>query len=328
MAFATTGISADKALDDGVYAKISTNKGDIVLRLFYQKVPLTVTNFVGLAEGKIKSNKSEGTPFYDGIKFHRVIKEFMIQSGDPEGTGRGGPGYRFPDEIDASLRHDKPGILSMANAGPNTNGSQFFITHVPTPHLDGKHAVFGEVVEGMDVVNKIKRNDVMNTVRIIRVGEKAKAFVADQASFSKLLAEQQSSNQKKAQAAQRVLAKQIHKRWPDAKTTPSGLMYVVKKEGSGDKPKAGQTVTAHYVGTLLKSGKKFDSSIDRGTPFKFPVGRGRVIKGWDEAFIDMRKGEKRTLIIPYQLAYGERGFPPVIPSKATLVFDVELLDFK
>ncbi len=175
-------------MEDGLYAKITTNRGDILVRLHYEKVPLTVTNFVGLAEGTIESSRPQGEPFYDGLRFHRVIADFMIQGGCPEGSGRGGPGYRFPDEIDASLRHDGPGVLSMANAGPNTNGSQFFITHGPTPHLDGRHAVFGRVVEGQDVVDAVEGGDVMEKVEILRVGAEAEAFVADQESFDKLLA--------------------------------------------------------------------------------------------------------------------------------------------
>ena len=181
-------------MTDGVYAEIDTTKGKILLKLEYEKTPLTVANFVGLAEGTKNYAKTPGEapsaqnkPFYDGVKFHRVIKDFMIQTGDPQGTGRGGPGYRFRDEIDPSLKHDRPGILSMANAGPATNGSQFFITHVPTPHLDGKHAVFGSVVEGQDVVNKIEQGDSIKTIKILRVGEKAKAFKGDEAEFQKHL---------------------------------------------------------------------------------------------------------------------------------------------
>ncbi len=125
-------------MDEGLYAKMTTDRGDILIRLHYEKVPMTVMNFVGLAEGTLESNQPAGEPFYDGLTFHRVIDDFMIQGGCPDGTGRGGPGYRFPDEIDRSLRHDSAGVLSMANAGPDTNGSQFFITHGPTPHLDGR----------------------------------------------------------------------------------------------------------------------------------------------------------------------------------------------
>jgi len=178
---------------DGLYADIDTTKGRILVQLEFEKTPLTVTSFVGLAEGTKNYSKdrsapkpANGVPFYDGIVFHRVIRDFMVQCGDPTGTGAGGPGYRFRDEIDPSLRHDRPGILSMANAGPGTNGSQFFITHVPTPWLDGKHAVFGSVVEGQDVVNAIAQGDKIKTVRIHRVGEKAQAFKADQAAFDKL----------------------------------------------------------------------------------------------------------------------------------------------
>jgi peptidylprolyl isomerase len=181
-----------KQLADGVYAEMETSKGKIVLQLEFEKTPLTVANFVGLAEGTKDYSRSPGEPpkaqnkpFYDGLTFHRVIPDFMIQGGDPQGSGRGGPGYQFRNEIDPSLKHDKPGILSMANAGPDTNGSQFFITHKDTPWLDGKHTVFGHVVEGQDVVNKIAMGDTIKSLKIVRIGEKAKAFKGDEADFQK-----------------------------------------------------------------------------------------------------------------------------------------------
>jgi peptidylprolyl isomerase len=184
---------ADKKLPDGVYAEMETSKGKILLELEYQKTPLTVANFVGLAEGtkhyskaRGEAPKFQGKPFYDGLTFHRVIPDFMIQGGCPEGSGRGGPGYRFKDEFDPSLKHSGPGTFSMANAGPGTNGSQFFITHKDTPWLDGKHSVFGHVVEGQDVVNKIEKGDVLKTVKILRIGDKAKQFKGDQADFERL----------------------------------------------------------------------------------------------------------------------------------------------
>ena len=181
-------ISAENPpLADGLYAKIMTSKGDILIKLEFEKTPLTVTNFVGLAEGTKNSNRGKGVRFYDGLTFHRVIPDFMVQGGDPDGKGMGGPGYTFPDEIYSTLRHDAPGTLSMANSGPDTNGSQFFITHIRTPWLDGKHTVFGRVIEGQDVVNAIRQGDTIKTINIIRIGQKAAAFKTDQVSFEMLL---------------------------------------------------------------------------------------------------------------------------------------------
>ncbi len=319
---------AETKLTDGLYAKFVTNKGDIVCKLEFEKTPITVANFVGLAEGTKQLGGGagkEGVRFYDGLTFHRVIANFMIQGGCPLGTGTGGPGYTFPDEIDPTLTHNGPGILSMANAGPGTNGSQFFITHNATPHLDGKHTVWGHVVEGMDVVNKIAKDDTIKTVEIIRVGDAAKAFKSDQAAFDALIAGQEDRAKEKELAAMEKSMEQIKGQWPNAITTESGLKYIVEAEGTGDSPKVGDMVKVHYTGKLL-DGTKFDSSVDRGNPIDFPVGQGRVIKGWDEALLTMKKGEKRVLIIPASLGYGPSGRGP-IPPNATMVFDVELIDF-
>lgn len=340
------GAFAAEDLSDGLYAELNTTKGRILLELEFEKTPLTVANFVGLAEGTKDSNKPKGTKFYDGTVFHRVIPGFMIQGGDPEGTGRGGPGYRFADEFDPTLRHTGPGILSMANAGPGSNGSQFFITVGPTPHLDDKHSVFGKVVDGMDVVTAIStapRNASdrpneeikINSVNIIRVGEEAKAFKADQAAFEKLLAgvaaRQADKDKARLEAEKADLAGQVaaySAQHPDAEwqTTPSGLRYLVTAEGSGEKPKPGTVIRAHYTGKF-PNGEVFDSSVQRNQPFAFPVKTGRVIPGWDEALSDMKKGEKRVLVVPPHLAYGPRGAGGVIPPNATLIFEVELLDF-
>ncbi|MGE4560156.1 MAG: peptidylprolyl isomerase [Desulfobulbus sp.] len=324
------GLEAKIAMKDGLYAKIATDKGDIVLQLFYAQTPLTVINFVGLAEGTLKLGGADqplGKPFYDGLTFHRVIANFMIQGGCPLGTGTGGPGYTFPDEFDPNLRHDGPGILSMANAGPGTNGSQFFITHVATPHLDGKHTVFGKVVDGQSVVDRIDRGDVIKSITILRVGKEAEAFKTDQDAFDAALASIKEREAEALKAQKEKIEKLIKEQWPKAERSKSGLYSQVEQKGEGDPPAAGTVISAHYTGRLLLGNRKFDSSYDRGEPISFPVGTGRVIRGWDEALSQMTKGEKRTLIIPPELAYGERGAGGVIPPNAWLVFDVELVDF-
>jgi len=321
-------------IEDGLYAQMDTSKGMIVLQLEFEKTPMTVANFIGLAEGTKISNKPEGTRFYDGLVFHRVIPDFMIQGGCPLGTGTGGPGYKFADEIDPALQHKGPGILSMANAGPGTNGSQFFITHKATPWLDGKHTVFGQVVSGQEVVNAIAKGDILKAVKILRVGEAAKAFKSDQVAFTALAKgiakdklsrnKERMNNEKKQIDA--ILA-DLKKKHPEGElvTSKTGLQYVITKAGAGEKVGRGKNIKAHYTGKLL-NGTVFDSSMKR-EPLEFVVGTGRVIKGWDEALSDMAKGEKRTLIIPPDLAYGESGRPPIIPPNSVLVFDVELVDF-
>ena len=309
-------------LGDGLYAKFITSRGDILAKLEFEKTPLTVANFVGLAEGTKESNRGLGVRFYDGLTFHRVIPNFMIQGGDPTGDGTGGPGYRFPDEFDPALKHEAPGILSMANSGPGTNGSQFFITHVETPWLDGKHTIFGHVVEGQEVVKAIRQGDTIQTVKIIRVGRKAKAFKTDQDAFDALGQKAEKEKQEKIATEQSL----IKQKYPHAVRTPSGLQYVILKEGKGEQtPSPWTRVTIHYTGFLL-NGAKFDSSMDRGKPFQFQVGTGEVIKGWDKAVLTMKKGEKRILIIPPGLAYGNQA-NGIIPPNSTLVFEVELIDF-
>jgi len=224
--------------------------------------------------------------------------------------------------------------LSMANAGPATNGSQFFITHVPTPHLDNRHSVFGHVVKGQPVVDAIVQGDKIDTLEIVRIGDKAKAFVANDETFAKLKSGNSDRIKKMQEEKNAALQKEragtlseIEKKYPGSTATASGLRYIVtRKADSNTKPKKGNEVTAHYTGYLL-NGKKFDSSVDRGQPFVFKVGQGNVIKGWDEAFLDMGKGEKRTLIIPPELGYGARGAGGVIPPNAYLIFEVEMLNF-
>jgi peptidylprolyl isomerase len=314
---------ADGALGNGLFAQIRTTRGDIVVRLEYQKTPLTVCNFVALAEGKMKTQRNG--PFYNGLSFHRVIDNFMIQGGDPTGNGSGGPGYRFPDEFNPSLRHDGPGVLSMANAGPGTNGSQFFITHVKTSWLDGKHTVFGKVVQGQDVVNAIKQGDKINTITIIRNGPEANAFKADQAAFDQLLKEATADTASKIKVKRDADLAQIKKKYPNAVLSTSGIHYIIQKPGSGDKPSRGKTVALTYKGMLL-SGKVFDGSDFQGGPLEFQVGLGKVIPGWEETVLDMQFGEKRLVVIPPELAYGEQAVGNgLIPANSFLVFEMELV---
>ncbi len=311
-------------LPDGLYARMETSKGVIILSLEYKKTPMTVANFVGLAEGTIRSKTVSEKQFYKGLTFHRVIKDFMIQSGDPLGNGTGGPGYKFPDEFHPDLKHDGPGTLSMANSGPDTNGSQFFITHKATSWLDGAHTVFGHVISGQDVVDAIQEGDKIRNLKILRVGPEAAGFKANQEIFNRLVNEAKiktREHQKMAGEKDLVL---IREQWPDAQTTETGLMFIILKQGSGKSPEWGSSVTVHYTGRLL-DGKVFDSSVQRGKPSVFKI--GQVIEGWNEALLSMKKGEKRTLIIPPELGYGERGYPGIIPPNAFLIFDVELLDF-
>lgn len=302
---------------DFIYAHIKTNKGEIVCDLEFEKTPITVANFIGLSEGTIPNKvKAAGKPFYDGLIFHRVIENFMIQGGDPQGTGMGGPGYSFQDEFDPSLTFTGPGILAMANSGPSTNGSQFFITHVKTEWLNGKHTIFGHVTKGQDVVNKITQGDKIESITIERVGEKANAFDA-KSIFANGLANAKKEGDFDAWVA---------KNYPNAKKV-DGIYIDITKKGSGAIPKAGQMVTAHYTGKF-KDGRKFDSSLDRGKPFQFNVGAGQVISGWDIGFEHIVVGTKATFLIPYLYAYGEQGYPGAIPPKSDLIFEVELLDAK
>jgi FKBP-type peptidyl-prolyl cis-trans isomerase len=310
-------------MENGIYAKFNTAKGAILVKLTHDLTPGTVGNFVGLAEGQLENSaRPMGKPYYDGLKFHRVIPDFMIQGGCPQGQGTGGPGYNFDDEFHPSLKHDKPGVLSMANAGPGTNGSQFFITHIPTNWLDGKHTVFGHVIEGQDVVDAVAGDDALESIEIIRVGDEAKnwnaieAFRTFEGSRAKRIAEQK----KMAEEALEKLAAGFQK-------TESGLRYQIIQKGNGTAAEKGKKVSVHYQGAL-ENGQVFDSSYKRKQPIEFQLGVGQVIEGWDEGIALLQVGDKARFVIPSYLGYGSRGAGGVIPPDATLVFDVELMDVK
>jgi FKBP-type peptidyl-prolyl cis-trans isomerase len=310
-------------MENGIYAKFNTAKGAILVKLTHDLTPGTVGNFVGLAEGNLENDiKPQGKPYYNGLKFHRVISDFMIQGGCPLGTGTGGPGYQFDDEFHPSLRHDTPGVLSMANSGPGSNGSQFFITHVATPWLDDKHTVFGKVVEGQDVVDAIQGNDALESVEIIRVGEEAQKWNAVEA-FRTF----EGSREKRLAEAKKQAEEAMEKLAAGFEQTESGLRYKIIQKGNGKQAEKGKTVSVHYKGTL-ENGQEFDSSYKRKQPIDFPLGKGHVIEGWDEGIALLQVGDKARFVIPSHLGYGERGAGGVIPGGATLIFDVELVDVK
>lgn len=310
-------------MENGIYAKFNTSKGSILVKLTHDLTPGTVGNFVALAEGNMENKvKPQGQKFYDGLNFHRVIADFMIQGGCPKGTGTGDPGYKFDDEFIPSLKHDRPGVLSMANSGPGTNGSQFFITHVPTPWLDGKHTVFGHVVEGQDIVDAVAQGDALETLEIIRVGEEAEKWNAIEAFISLKGARMKREAALKAESEAKMeqLAAGFDR-------TESGLRYKMIQKGEGKRAEAGKTVSVHYEGSL-ENGKVFDSSYPRKKPIEFKLGIGQVIEGWDEGIALLQVGDKARFVIPSDLAYGPSGAGGVIPPNATLVFDLELIDRK
>lgn len=349
----------DNNLPDGLYAKIETTKGNIIVGLDYKEAPITVANFITLAEGKngfVTNEHLKGRPFFDGLRFHRVIKDFMIQTGDPLGTGSGDAGYKFKDEIN-NLRFDNGGVLAMANNGPATNSSQFFITHVATPWLDGKHTVFGHVVEnGMEVVNKIEQSDFIKKITIIRNGEAAKKFNAEKTFYDYFSIE--SENQKKKLEIEAQNKKAYDEKYKDVREdkvkyfkalkskavkTSSGLKYVITKKSGGKKPVKGSSLYIHYAG-FLEDGQLFDTSIENvaqtyGTfdqnranqngyqPIPFQAGRkDGMIPGFIEGLEKLSLGDKAILFIPSHIAYGAGGAGDVIPPYANIIFEIELLD--
>lgn len=317
--------------NDGIFATIKTDKGDMRIALHFNETPATVANFISLAEGTNTgvTDSLQGKKFYDGLPFHRVIADFMIQGGDIKRNGTGNPGYTFEDEFPTDsiggylYKHDKKGVLSMANSGPNTNGSQFFITHKATPWLDGKHTVFGQVVEGLSVVDSIAQGDLIRTIEVERIGKDAKSFNPEEAIEAA----------KQARIAMEKLQKEIRTKdsirfaskmeETKASVLASGLKILHLEKGHGKKVKRGDKLQVHYTGYFV-DGKIFDSSHKRNVPFEFTIGVDRVIEGWTQGLLTLREGGKARLFIPYQLAYGPNGYGP-IPAKSNLIFDVELV---
>jgi len=307
-------------MKQGIYANFETSKGLIVIALEYEKTPGTVGNFISLAEGKMKNSyKDIDEPYFDGLNFHRVINDFMIQGGCPIGNGTGDPGYKFNDEFHEDLKHNSAGILSMANSGPGSNGSQFFITHIETPWLDNKHTIFGKVIDGISVVNTIKQGDKIIKLTISRVGDKAEGF--DSLDSFNQFNNQKEEREKKMKLDLNNKIDEISKGF---KITDSGLRYKIISKNNENKPNVGDTVKVHYKGQLI-DGTVFDSSYKRNQPIEFKLGIGQVIKGWDEGINLLSVGEKARFLIPGNLAYGEMGAGGIIPPNADLIFDVELV---
>ena len=347
---------AYKDLGDGLFADIETTKGHIVVKLNYKEVPTTVANFVTLAEGKNNFVKVEykGKPFYNGTIFHRVIDGFMIQGGDPTGTGMGDPGYRFEDEFVPSLRHNKKGILSMANSGPNTNGSQFFITQVPTPHLDGRHTVFGETVKGEEVIDAIAKaprngqdrpnEDIkIKNITIVANGKDAEKFDAVKVfdRYFKSVAEREKEKEERVKRAFAKFLEEIKVQEPQAKVLPSGVKIFTINNGEGKQPKQTEFAMVNYAG-YLRNGALFDSNIKEVEesygkyqamreqqngyqPIPFPyTPSAQLIPGFKEALLTMKVGDKIRVFIPATLGYGEAGAGDVIPPNSDLIFDIEI----
>lgn len=326
---------------EGIFAHIDTEKGEIVIELTYDKTPVTVANFILLADGtnKYVDEKFKGKKYYDGLNFHRVIKDFMIQGGDPNGNGSGNPGYLFDDEFVDELKHNRAGTLSMANRGPATNGSQFFITHTATPHLDGKHTVFGYVTEGQDVVDAIEQNDKINTINFEFIGKSAKKFKA------KKVFDHYMKSKEKAEKQKQKKFKENAKRFAEAKekafSTDEGVKIFIYEKGSGEKPQKGDEIVIDYSG-FLEDGTLFDSSIEQVAEENFSLntakqkagayqplpytigGYQNMIKGFDAAVNYLDYGDKALIFIPAELGYGKRAMGP-IPANANLVFEMQLI---
>ncbi|WP_147679135.1 peptidylprolyl isomerase [Algibacter pacificus] len=344
-------------LEDGMYAEFITTKGVMVAKLTYDKTPVTVANFVSLAEGEnpMADEKFKKKKFYNGLIFHRVIDGFMIQGGDPTGTGSGNAGYKFMDEFSPDLKHDKPGILSMANSGPNTNGTQFFITEVPKPNLDNRHSVFGELVIGLDIQDSISNvktdeNDrpiedvIIEELNIIRKGKTAKKFDAPTIFMDSLAAAErrEKENAEKAAAILKATQEKFKNLKEKAITLHSGLKYIVTEKGHGEKIPETAEVLTHYT-LYFEDGKILDTSkletaetfgivnenrkAQNGyQPITAEIGPdARMIPGFKEGLQQLSVGDKATLFIPYHLAYGESGTRG-IPGKSNIIFEVEILE--
>src|SRR5690554_5847718 len=341
--FSSSSLNAQD-VNEGIFAHINTDKGEIIVELTYEKTPVTVANFVSLAEGtnQYVSKEYRKKKYYDGLNFHRVVRDFMIQGGDPSGEGSGNPGYLFEDEIDDTLKHNRAGTLSMANRGPATNGSQFFITHKATPHLDGRHTVFGKVVSGQDVVDAIAQNDVIEKVEIIRVGKDAKRFNAAKefsSSIEKIKKEEEIKN-KKSEVLMTKTKAMFDEYNAKATALPSGVKVYIAEKGTGVKPAENENIAFDYAG-YLNNGKLFDTGIESLAtehgildeqrkaanayqPLNYTFGdQSTFIKGMIEGLLQLEKGDKAYIFIPSELGYGDRALGP-IPANSDLVFYVDI----
>ena len=338
-------------MPDGIYADFNTNKGRFSVTLDYKKAPMTVANFIGLAEGTISNSSYPfGTQFFKGSIWHRVVKGHVIQGGEPsivkdpanfEGSSTG---YEIPNEI-SDLSHNKAGMIGMANDGPNTNTCEYYITLGDRSYLDGNYTLFGEVTDGMDIVNKIEQGDTTFSITIIRSGPEAEKFIVDEETFKNLLDNQWKKVNSEMELKKAETRKFISMNYYGMITLPDSVKYKVLVQGKGNTPDDSSVVDVKYTGRLV-NGLSFAGSAEDGKPipgtqpfiFSHVMGKDGLIKGIPEALKDMKTGETRLLIIPPELGFGiksayygkeikgQKRF--VISPGETLILEVSLIKIK
>jgi len=325
----SSAAAEESQLEPGLYAKIITKRGDMLIRLAPELAPMTVTNFVGLAEGTMDTVPESSDPFYDGLTFHRIVPDFVIQGGDPMGDGTGGPGYQFPTETRPELLHDGPGVIAMANSGPNTNGSQFYVTLGATPHLDGGYNVFGRVIDGLDVIGRVAMGDVIERIEIIRSGPKYESYSADSRKLTAMIETKMNERAVADAAARQKSLDEVLTRFATTEAL-AGTDILIDPEsseltGTGEPPETGATVSVHLRIELV-DGTVLDDTRQAGQPFTFTYRIQPILEGAEIVIGTLRVGDRIRAIIPPELGFGMRGSPPAVRPGSYLIFDIERLE--